>query len=126
MQVPDVEAVLDGALSELKDHLHPEYRAARALPTLAEAYRMMHRPADDEEPVRGRRRLALDELLLLQLAKCQWFWVLVGQEYYFMRPLVMVLKAISIAKEHLLFQTRLDNVLPVKPALCWIVEIFKD
>jgi ATP-dependent DNA helicase RecG len=62
-----VEAVLDGALEELPDHLHPQFRADRALPTLAEAYRMMHRPADAEEPVRGRRRLAFDELLLLQL-----------------------------------------------------------
>ncbi|MHC4317854.1 MAG: DEAD/DEAH box helicase [Planctomycetota bacterium] len=62
-----VEAILDEALAELADHLHPAYRETRALPTLAEAYRMMHRPADDDEPVRGRRRLAFDELLLLQL-----------------------------------------------------------
>jgi ATP-dependent DNA helicase RecG len=62
-----VEAVLDEALGQLPDHLHAEYRDARALPTLAEAYRMMHRPADADEPVRGRRRLAFDELLLLQL-----------------------------------------------------------
>jgi ATP-dependent DNA helicase RecG len=62
-----VEAILDETLAELADHLHPEYREARALPTLAEAYRMMHRPADADEPVRGRRRLAFDELLLLQL-----------------------------------------------------------
>jgi ATP-dependent DNA helicase RecG len=62
-----VEAILDEALVELADHLHPAYRQVRALPTLAEAYRMMHRPADADEPVRGRRRLAFDELLLLQL-----------------------------------------------------------
>jgi ATP-dependent DNA helicase RecG len=62
-----VETVLDAVLEQLPDHLHAEYRAARALPTLAEAYRMMHRPADEDEPVRGRRRLAFDELLLLQL-----------------------------------------------------------
>jgi ATP-dependent DNA helicase RecG len=62
-----VEAVLDEALAELPDHLHPQYRAERALPALAEAYRMMHRPADPQEPLRGRRRLAFDELLLLQL-----------------------------------------------------------
>ncbi|MHC4775604.1 MAG: ATP-dependent DNA helicase RecG, partial [Planctomycetota bacterium] len=62
-----VEAILDEALAELADHLHPAYRETRALPTLAEAYRMMHRPADEDEPVRGRRRLAFDELLLLQL-----------------------------------------------------------
>jgi ATP-dependent DNA helicase RecG len=62
-----VEQVLDGALERLDDHLHPEYRRERALPELAEAYRMMHRPADADEPARGRRRLAFDELLLLQL-----------------------------------------------------------
>jgi ATP-dependent DNA helicase RecG len=62
-----VEAILDGALEQLNDHLYPQYRESRALATLAEAYRMMHRPADEDEPVRGRRRLAFDELLLLQL-----------------------------------------------------------
>ncbi|MHC4769641.1 MAG: DEAD/DEAH box helicase, partial [Planctomycetota bacterium] len=62
-----VEAILDETLAELADHLHPQYRDSRALPTLAEAYRMMHRPADADEAVRGRRRLAFDELLLLQL-----------------------------------------------------------
>ncbi|MCH8152067.1 MAG: ATP-dependent DNA helicase RecG [Planctomycetes bacterium] len=63
-----VEEVLDAALAQLDDHLHDEYRKARALPTLAEAYRMMHRPANADEPVSARRRLAFDELLLLQLA----------------------------------------------------------
>ncbi|MHC4219663.1 MAG: ATP-dependent DNA helicase RecG [Planctomycetota bacterium] len=62
-----VDAVLDDALAELPDHLHDEYRTSRALPTLADAYRMMHRPTDADEPARGRRRLAFDELLLLQL-----------------------------------------------------------
>jgi len=62
-----VEAILDEALAELADHLYPAYRQDRALPTLADAYRMMHRPVDADEPVRGRRRLAFDELLLLQL-----------------------------------------------------------
>jgi ATP-dependent DNA helicase RecG len=62
-----VEAVLDEALRQLPDHLHDDYRRERALPELAEAYRMMHRPADADEPAQGRRRLAFDELLLLQL-----------------------------------------------------------
>ncbi len=63
-----VQAVLEPTLSQLKDHLHVEYRHERALPTLAEAYRMVHRPTDADEPSVGRRRLAFDELLLLQLA----------------------------------------------------------
>ena len=62
-----VGEVLDGVLADLDDHLHEQYRASRAIPGLAEAYRMMHRPADADEPPRARRRLALDELLLLQL-----------------------------------------------------------
>jgi ATP-dependent DNA helicase RecG len=61
-------SVLDEALGQLEDHLHPEYRSRRALPTLAEAYRLMHRPADLDEPPAGRRRLAFDELLVLQIA----------------------------------------------------------
>ena len=63
-----VQAVLDPTLAQLEDHLHVEYRRERALPTLAEAYRMVHKPADADEPSVGRRRLAFDELLLLQLA----------------------------------------------------------
>ncbi len=62
-----VGEVLDGVLADLDDHLHDQYRQSRAIPGLAEAYRMMHRPADADEPPQARRRLALDELLLLQL-----------------------------------------------------------
>ena len=62
-----VQTVLDAALAKLDDHLHEGYRRSRALPALADAYRMMHRPADADEPARARRRLALDELLLLQI-----------------------------------------------------------
>ncbi len=62
-----VQTVLDAALAKLEDHLHEGYRRSRALPALADAYRMMHRPADADEPARARRRLALDELLLLQI-----------------------------------------------------------
>ncbi len=62
-----VEAVLDSVLEVLEDHLHADYRRRAALPTLAEAYRMVHRPDDLDEAARGRRRLAFDELLLLQI-----------------------------------------------------------
>ena len=37
------------------------------MPRLADAYRMMHAPASLDEPAAARRRLAYDELLLLQL-----------------------------------------------------------
>lgn len=62
-----IDAVLDRALPLIEDHLPEAYRAERALPALAEAYRMVHRPADEDEAARARRRLAYDELLLLQL-----------------------------------------------------------
>jgi ATP-dependent DNA helicase RecG len=62
-----VEAVLDRALPRVEDHLPEAYRRARDLPALADAYRMMHAPRDETDFERARRRLAYDELLLLQL-----------------------------------------------------------
>jgi ATP-dependent DNA helicase RecG len=59
--------VLDGALAQLEDHLHEAYRRKAALPELREAYRMVHRPRDEKEHATGRRRLAFDELFMLQL-----------------------------------------------------------
>jgi ATP-dependent DNA helicase RecG len=63
-----VRAVLEPALTLIEDHLSPAYRGPRELPTLATAYRMMHHPQSEPEIVSARRRLAYDELLLLQLA----------------------------------------------------------
>ncbi len=62
-----IESCLDAALPLLQDHLPEPFRRERALPSLADAYRMLHRPADLEEAAEARRRLAYDELLLLQL-----------------------------------------------------------
>ena len=62
-----VREVLDEALPLIEDHLSAEYRSARALPSLAESYRMMHAPANETEIRQARRRLAYDELLLLQI-----------------------------------------------------------
>jgi ATP-dependent DNA helicase RecG len=59
--------VLDAALEKLDDHLHEAYRRERALPELREAYRCVHRPMDEDEIKAGRRRLAFDELFMLQL-----------------------------------------------------------
>lgn len=63
-----IDAMLDDALAKLDDHLHADFRKAKELPTLAEAYRMVHRPEFEDEIAIGRRRLAFDELFLLQLA----------------------------------------------------------
>ncbi len=62
-----VGLVLSDALAQIEDHLSPEYRAKRSLPELREAYRMAHTPANMEETKEARRRLAFDELLMLQL-----------------------------------------------------------
>lgn len=62
-----VEAVLPHILPSIQDPLPPEYRASRNLVPLEDAYRRMHAPASLDEQLEARRRLAFEELLLLQL-----------------------------------------------------------
>jgi ATP-dependent DNA helicase RecG len=62
-----IQKVLDAALPLLEDHLPEDFRSQRGLPSLAEAYRMQHRPESLEETKQSRRRLAYDELLMLQV-----------------------------------------------------------
>ncbi|MCA9298337.1 MAG: ATP-dependent DNA helicase RecG, partial [Phycisphaerales bacterium] len=62
-----VRAVLDRALEEIEDHLPEAYRRSRELCTLRDAYRWMHDPEEESQVREARRRLAFDELLLLQL-----------------------------------------------------------
>lgn len=62
-----VRGVLDAALAQIEEHLPEAFRRERGLPTLAVAYRMQHRPESEEEIASSRRRLAYDELLMLQL-----------------------------------------------------------
>jgi ATP-dependent DNA helicase RecG len=62
-----VRAVLPAIVSTVEDPLPAEYRASRALPPLGECYRRMHAPVDIDDQREGRRRLALEEFLLLQL-----------------------------------------------------------
>ena len=62
-----IKPVLGAGVALLKDHLDDDYRKERSLPTLGEAYRMIHCPDDEDEVGMARRRLAYDELLLLQL-----------------------------------------------------------
>ncbi|CAG1000329.1 ATP-dependent DNA helicase RecG [Phycisphaerales bacterium] len=59
--------VLPKALPLIEDHLPEPYRAPRNLPDLRESYRMQHEPRDEPEASLSRRRLAYDELLMLQL-----------------------------------------------------------
>jgi ATP-dependent DNA helicase RecG len=60
-------AVLDDALPLIEDHLPPAYRQERDLVQLDQAYRLVHAPQTEGDFARGRRRLAFDELLMLQL-----------------------------------------------------------
>ncbi len=62
-----IDAILDEATSLLDDHLTDEHRHANNLMLLSDAWRTMHRPSHEEDVPPARRRLAYDELLLLQL-----------------------------------------------------------
>ncbi len=59
--------VLDRGCALIEDHLSDAFREERALPTLGQAYRMMHAPQSEDDVKSARRRLAYDELLMLQL-----------------------------------------------------------
>jgi ATP-dependent DNA helicase RecG len=62
-----VAAAMPHALPLIEDHLPAPFLKSKRLPALAEAYRMLHAPETEAEAKAGRRRLAYDELLLLQL-----------------------------------------------------------
>ena len=59
--------ILDGLLQQIEDPLPDEFRRGRELPDLADALDAVHRPGEPGQAADGRRRLAYDELLLLQL-----------------------------------------------------------
>ncbi|HTL05119.1 MAG TPA: ATP-dependent DNA helicase RecG [Gemmatimonadales bacterium] len=62
-----IERHLDALIALCQEILPPELRARFGLPALPDALRAVHRPASIEAAELGRRRLALDELLDLQL-----------------------------------------------------------
>ncbi|MFW6335625.1 MAG: ATP-dependent DNA helicase RecG [Phycisphaeraceae bacterium] len=62
-----IEQVLPRVLPQLDDPLPESLRREHNMPSLAEALRMLHQPEDEDEPPAARRRLAYNELLLLQL-----------------------------------------------------------
>jgi len=69
-----IVAILQPALRSIVDLIRPEILTLRNLAPLREAYRMVHAPVDANEAERGRRRLAYDELLCLQLAMAMRRW----------------------------------------------------
>lgn len=62
-----IQSILEQTLPLIEEHLPEAYRTQRELPLLSTAYRMMHRPETEDEVQMARRRLAFDELLMLQL-----------------------------------------------------------
>ncbi len=62
-----VQDHLERMIEVVDDTLPEELRRSAQLPKLQDALRAVHRPATPDEPERGRRRLALDELFDLQL-----------------------------------------------------------
>ncbi|HEX9690810.1 MAG TPA: ATP-dependent DNA helicase RecG [Gemmatimonadales bacterium] len=58
---------LDALVARVEDDMPARLREEAGVPTLAVALRMVHRPETRREQTTGRRRLALDELLDLQL-----------------------------------------------------------
>ena len=62
-----LETNLDALLPLAKEFLPPAILEEQKLPGLADALRMVHRPASVAEALRGRSRLAFDELLFVHL-----------------------------------------------------------
>ena len=69
-----VSECLPRALAGIDDPVRREITANLGLPALADAYRLVHAPQDLESATQGRRRLAFDELLHLQLAAMLRRW----------------------------------------------------
>ncbi len=62
-----ISAVSTEALSEIEDHFSEDELKRLEMPSLTNAYAMCHAPDSLEEVSEGRRRIAFDELFLLQL-----------------------------------------------------------
>ncbi|WP_337170863.1 ATP-dependent DNA helicase RecG [Gemmatimonas aurantiaca] len=62
-----VQQHLDALLTQVQEPLPASLLAAADVPPLREALRMVHRPSSVAEAVRGRARLAFEELLCVQL-----------------------------------------------------------
>ncbi|ABD12959.1 ATP-dependent DNA helicase RecG [Frankia casuarinae] len=65
-----VRLALD-SLDPVEDPLPDDLRSRYRLPALAEAFRLVHQPANRGEIASGRRRLTWDEALVLQVALAQ-------------------------------------------------------
>jgi ATP-dependent DNA helicase RecG len=62
-----MKEALDRVLPTLEDPLPATLTSSHNMPTLAEAFRLVHQPNESDDHKAARRRLAYNELLLLQL-----------------------------------------------------------
>jgi len=62
-----IDAHLDSLLPLLKEYLPEDLLAMAGVPSLADAIRMVHRPQTIAEGLRGRARLAFEELLFVHI-----------------------------------------------------------
>lgn len=62
-----VESALEAVVDQMEDPVPHALVEHHKMPTLAQAYRQIHAPADRDEIAGARRRLAFNELLVLQL-----------------------------------------------------------
>jgi ATP-dependent DNA helicase RecG len=62
-----IAQALPRVLPSIVDPLPTDLLEHHQMPSLADAYRMTHQPADESQHAQARRRLAFNELLLLQL-----------------------------------------------------------
>ena len=69
-----INRALEQVVSLIPAWFTPAYRAARDLPSRSQAYRWLHKPADDNQHRQARRRLAYDELFLMELGIALRHW----------------------------------------------------
>jgi len=62
-----VESHLDALLPQIEEYLPSGILASAGVPGIRDALRLVHRPATLDEAMRGRSRLAFEELLFVQL-----------------------------------------------------------
>jgi ATP-dependent DNA helicase RecG len=62
-----IETHLDALLPQLEEYLPSDVLRAAGVPGIADALRMVHRPATVDEAMAGRARLAFEELFFVQL-----------------------------------------------------------
>jgi len=62
-----IDCVIEQSLTEIDEHLPDDLLDELEMPTLSKAYEFAHRPTTEDEAKEGKRRIAFDELLLLQL-----------------------------------------------------------